>query len=248
MNGLVTIVETTPIDKCRYCLVGAPDVGLASSIALSYAIQEGKMTEVGYFESDGLPPVIVVHGGDPKPPIRLYRRGDVVVVFSEIPIDYDLIAYMARSIVDWVKSKGVELLIALSGIAVPNRLDIDTPEAYGVASSPAVKNLMKDAGVKSLEEGFVTGLHAVLMKESLKKALPTLVLLAQSHLSYPDPGAAASLISSLNRLVGLKVDAKELMAHEDEFRLRLRALMQRTQEYMQQATKGREQEIPLLYT
>jgi len=122
------------------------------------------------------------------------------------------------------------------------------PEVYGVASSPDVRKIMDSAGVKALDEGFVAGLHAALMKESLEKRVPCLILLAQSHLKFPDPGAAASLIDALNRLVGLDVDTKELLVHEDEVRLRLRALMQRTQEHMQQVKKGQEQEIPLLYT
>ncbi len=33
----VNVVETTPIDVCKHCLIGVPDVGLVSSIALNYA-------------------------------------------------------------------------------------------------------------------------------------------------------------------------------------------------------------------
>lgn len=247
-SSRVTVVETTPIDSCRYCVVGFPDVGLVSSIALGHAVLEAKMAEFGHLKSDDFPPVIVVHDGAPKPPMRLYRRNSVVSVVSEIPVDFNFITPITRSLVDWVKSKHVELLVTTSGIAVPNRLEIDVPEVYGVASSPDVRKIMDSAGVKALDEGFVAGLHAALMKESLEKRVPCLILLAQSHLKFPDPGAAASLIDALNRLVGLDVDTKELLVHEDEVRLRLRALMQRTQEHMQQVKKGQEQEIPLLYT
>ena len=247
-SSRVTVVETTPIDRCRYCVVGFPDVGLVSSIALGHAILEAKMAEFGHLESDDFPPVIVVHDGAPKPPMRLYRRNSVVSVVSEMPVDFNFITPVTRSLVDWVKSKHVELLVTTSGIAVPNRLDIDVPEVYGVASSPAVRKFMDSVGVKALEEGFIAGIHAALMKASLEKRVPCLILLAQSHLKFPDPGAAASLIDALNRLVGLDVDTKELLVHEDEVRLRLRALMQRTQEHMQQVKKGQEQEIPLLYT
>jgi uncharacterized protein len=74
-----------------------------------------------------------------------------------------------------------------------------------------------------------------------------MILLAQSYLQYPDPGAAASLISSLTNLTGLRVDTKKLLAQEDEIRLKMRALMQRTQQQMRQTEKGREQEIPPMY-
>jgi uncharacterized protein len=247
-SSRVTVVESAPISSCRYCVVGFPDVGLVSSIALGHAVLKAQMAEVGHLESDDFPPVIVVHDGVPKPPIRLYRRNNVVSVVSEMPVDFNFITPIARSLVDWAKAKNVELLIITSGIAVPNRVEIEVPEVYGVASSPAVRKVMEGTGVKALEEGFVAGLHAALMKESLAKKVPCLILLAQSHLKYPDPGAAASLIDALNRLVGLDVDTKDLLVDEDKVRLQLRALMQRTQEHMQQVKKGQEQEIPLLYS
>ena len=143
MNQSITIVETAPIKRCRYCLIGAPDVGLVGSIALSYIIQEEQMTEVGYLDSEMLPPVMVVHRDDPKPPIRLYNKGDLVIVASEIPIDPRLIPYLARSIVNWVKDKGAELLISLSGIVVQNRLELEVPAVYGIGSSPFVKDRIK---------------------------------------------------------------------------------------------------------
>lgn len=247
MSRVATIVEAASIKRCRYCLIGVPDVGLVGSIALGYIIHEQEMTEVGHLESDMLPPVMVVHDGDPKPPLRLYSKGDIVALISEIPIDPAFLPPMTRSIVDWAKAKGAELLISLSGIAVQNRLEIDVPAVYGIGSSREVKDLVKSAGIELFEEGFIAGLHATVMKECLKKDVPNMILLAQSHLQYPDPGAAASVISSLDKLMGLKVDTKKLLEQEDEIRLRMRELMQRTQQQMRQTQKGREQEIPPMY-
>jgi len=243
----VNIVETTPIDVCRLCLIGVPDVGLVSSIALSYVIQEKEMTEVGYLESDFFPPVLVIHNGEPQSPFRLYRKDDVVAMISEIPIELKLLPQIARSIVDWAKSKGVELLIALSGIAVQNRLEIEIPKVYSVGSSPSVNKIIKSLEIDVLEEGFITGLHAIVMKQSLKKNVPNMILLAQSHLQYPDPGAAASLITSFSKLLEWEMDVKKLLSQEEEIRLKLRELMQNTQQQMLIAQKEREQEIPHFY-
>ena len=246
-SRIVTIVETAPINKCKYCLIGVPDVGLVGSIALSYVIQEQQMTEVGYLESDAFPPIIVIHKGEPKPPIRLYSKGDVMAIVSEIAIDPKLIPSVARSVVDWAKSKKIEILVTLSGIAVQNRLEIETPGVYGVGSSGYVKKLLKDVGIEIYEEGFIAGLHAVVMKECVKKRVPNMILLVQSHLQYPDPGAAASLITSFQRLIGLDVATDKLLVQEEEIRVRMRELMQRTQQHMRQAQKGHEQEIPAMY-
>jgi uncharacterized protein len=205
------------------------------------------MVEIGHFESDTFPPVIVVHKGEPKHPLRIYSKGDVGVVVSEIPIDAQLITPIVNSIVEWVKSKDVEIIIVLSGIAIPNRLEIEVPEVYGVGSSETIKKLILKADIKIFEEGFITGFHAIMMKECLKKNVNNIMLLVQSHLQYPDPDASASLITSINGLVGLKVDTKKLLIQGEDTRLKVRDLMQRTQHQMKQTQKGQEQEIPLMY-
>ncbi len=244
----VTVVETSQIDRCKYCLVAFPDIGLVGSIALNYTIEKQQMSEVGYVESDAFPPVIVVHNGDPKQPLRLYSKGNIVSLVSEISIDSRIMPFVARSIVNWAKSKKVELLIAVSGIAVQNRLEIDVPSVFGIGSSQSVKEVIKSAGIEILEEGFVAGLHAVLMKECMEKNVPSMILLAQSHLQYPDPGAAASMIKHFDKLLGLKVSTTELLAQEGEIRVKMRELMQSTQGQIQSANKRREQEIPLMYS
>ena len=246
-NEAVKVVETKPIDECRYCLISVPDVGLVGSIALSYIIQETEMTEVGYLESDAYPPVVVIHKGEPKSPFRIYRKDDVIAIISEIPIELETLPQTARSVVDWAETKNVEVLTTLSGIAVQNRLEIETPQVYSIASSPSVKKIIKDLEIEVLEEGFLTGLQAIIMKESMKKKVSNLILLAQSHLQYPDPGAAASLIVSLSSMLGWEIDVENLLTQEDEIRLQLRELMQRTEQQMLIKQKEREQEIPHMY-
>ena len=243
----VTVVETTPISKCKYCLVGFPDAGLVGSIALSYVVLEQQMLEIGYLESDAFPPVIVVHKGVPQSPFRLYSKDDFVAVLSEIPIEAQLIPSVARSVVEWAHSKNAEIVIALTGTAVQNRVEIDVPKVYGVSSSAAFRDRLDAASIEVFEEGFIAGLHAVMMKECLQKGLPNIILLAQAHLQYPDPGAAASVIAAVSRLVGLQVDATKLLAQADKIRVQTRELMQQTQQQMQQTQKGREQEIPPMY-
>ncbi len=79
----------------------------------------------------------------------------------------------------------------------------------------------------------------------MRRGLEVLILLAQSHLNYPDPGAAAQLLNKLSRLVNEKIDVKPLLESEEMVRLQLRDLMRRTAEAMVQ--KSREMELPPVY-
>jgi uncharacterized protein len=243
----VTVIETHPHDQYKYCIIGVPDVGLVGSIALGYAIQKQDMDERGYIDSPDFPPVIVIHEGQPQTAMRLYHHNDIAAIISEIPIEPHLIAETAQALIEWVKTKHIEMLVAVSGIAVPNRLEIDEPDVYGVGSSESMTQLLQDRNIPILREGYIAGLHAILMKASQREGIPCIILLAQSHLQYPDPGAAVSLLHALDTLLHFTVDTDDLAAQEEEVRVKMRALMQRTHQQMQQVQKDREQEFPALF-
>lgn len=243
----VNIVETKPMKKIKYCILGAPDVGLVGAISMDYLIRSLKMEQTGYLESDIFDPIVVVHQGMPESPLRIYGKDGLTAFISETPINARAIYSVARAIVDWAQSKDAELLISISGVAVQNRLEIDVPQVFGVGTTPAIREDFKKGNIEPLEEGFMAGLHALVVRECLKRGVNSIVLLAQSHLQYPDPGAAASVINSLNGLLGLNVNVKKLLEEEEEIRLKTRDLMRQTQRSMAETPKAQEQEIPMMY-
>ncbi len=243
----IKIIETTPINRIDHCLIGFPDVGLVGLIAVNHLVNTLGLEEIGHIESDLFPPVIVVHKGDPKAPVRVYGKDGLVVLTSEVPIQPMAIPNLSRRIVDWTKMKGSQMLVTLSGVAVQNRIEVEVPTVYGVAASAAIKELLAKSQVNLLEEGFVVGVHASIMSESMKAKLPSVILMAQSHSQYPDPGAAASIVNALNRLLNLNVDVKGLVEQAEEIRLRMRELMQRTSKSMRGMEKAQEQELPAMY-
>ncbi|MBS7645574.1 MAG: proteasome assembly chaperone family protein [Candidatus Bathyarchaeia archaeon] len=247
VDGELRIVEVRPLDGLRTCIIGLPDVGLVGLITANHLINSLGLDEVGYLESKLLPPVIVVHNGEPKHPVRFFAQGGLVILTSEIPIPASILNLLADGLLDWASAKGFELLVSVSGIAVPNRLEIDTPEVYGVASSEKARRILEDSKIPLLEEGFMVGPHAAILRESLRRKVDSLILLAQSHYQYPDPGAAASVVNTLNKFLGLNVDVKTLLEQAEEIRLKTREIMQRTYKAMQRMQKMQEQELPPMY-
>jgi uncharacterized protein len=241
------IVEVKPLSGLRTCIIGLPDVGLVGLITANHLVNSLGLDEAGYLESKLLPPVIVVHNGEPKPPVRFFAQGGLAILTSEIPIPASVLSLLADEVLNWASAKGFELLVSVSGIAVPNRLEIDTPEVYGVASTEKARRILEDSKIPLLEEGFMVGPHAAILGESLKRRVDSIILLAQSHYQYPDPGAAASIINILNRLLSLNVEVKTLLEQAEEIRLKTREIMQRTYKAMQRMQKMQEQELPPMY-
>jgi uncharacterized protein len=244
----ISIIEITEIEaKNPIILCGLPDVGLVGVIAVSHIIKSLNMKEVAYIDSDLFPPIMVFHNGTPTYPLRIYQKEDIFAIFSEAALSPESIYPLARSIVSWAKEKNTSLLISLGGIGTPNRIDIEVPKVYSASNMPSAKEIIKKYEIPIMEEGFMVGPYALIAKYSIQNNIPNLLLLAEAFPNYPDPGAAASIINTLNKFIPLNIDVKPLIEKSEEIRLSARELMKRTVESLKKMGKSQEYEVPLMY-
>ncbi len=226
---------------------GFPDVGLVGTIASLHLIDQLGLNEIAHIESPIFPPVMVLHKGILTEPVRIFGNQNILLVTSEIALPPSAIYDLANKLADWFKEKNAKLVISLTGIPVQDRMEIDTPIVFGVGNSKDALNIIKKNGIETMEEGFIAGIYALLLKECSRRNIPAIAILAQSFLNYPDPGAAASAISSLNKILNMNVDVKPLLERADEIRVKARDLMKQTQGAMGAMRKTLETEIPMMY-
>jgi uncharacterized protein len=225
---------------------GLPDVGLVGLLAASHIISSLNLEEAGSIESDLLPPMIVLHGGLPKSPVRIFASGSLVVMISETAIPVSLLRPLAEGVVEWARSKGTKLMLSLGGMAVANRQDIDSPRVFAAFSEKALESRLNGAA-EVLEEGYIVGAYGLLLRKCAEFSVPAITLLTQSYYNYPDPVAAAAALTTVNKILGLKVDVSELLKRGEEIRLRSKDMMHRTQEEMLRMNKAHEYDLPPLY-
>jgi uncharacterized protein len=205
------IIETEKVGEIKYVLVALPDTGLVGTIALGHAIASKNMREVAYVSPRALPPMLVIHNGEPKSPVRIYADNDFAALISEAPLPSETYRELAHHIVKWATEKKMQLLISLTGIGVQNRVEVTKPQVFGIGSTADVRDSLKSRGLPPLEEGFVVGPQAILLEECIETMTPIAVLLAQSHPQFPDPAAAASMLEHLNQAFGFSIDVKQLV-------------------------------------
>ena len=99
------IMETAAIPTHSVLINGLPDVGLVGLLAASHIVDALRLEEVGSFESNRLPPMIILHGGVPKSPIRIFARNSIVVVISETAIPGVLLRPLASSLVNLARKR-----------------------------------------------------------------------------------------------------------------------------------------------
>jgi len=216
----IEIVEREGININEPTIVeGFPDIGLVGAIASSYLVDKLQLVEVAHIESARFPPVMVLHKGILTEPVRIFGNEKILVVTSEIAIPPKLIYDLADVLSDWFKEKKARLVVSLSGIPVKDRIEIDVPLVYGVGNDGKWMSILKKNSIEIMEEGFIAGIYALILKGCLKRNIPAIALLAQSFLKYPDPGAAASAILSLNKILKTDIDVKTLLEKADEVRV-----------------------------
>ena len=240
------IIETAPVPNGAVMINGLPDVGLVGLLAASHIISSLNLEEAGSIESDLLPPMIVLHGGLPKSPVRIFASGSLVVMISETAIPVSLLRPLAEGVVEWARSKGTKLMLSLGGMAVANRQDIDSPRVFAAFSEKALESRLNGAA-EVLEEGYIVGAYGLLLRKCAEFSVPAITLLTQSYYNYPDPVAAAAALTTVNKILGLKVDVSELLKRGEELRLRSKDMMHRTQEEMLRMNKAHEYDLPPLY-
>jgi len=240
------IIEIPSIPDKPVIISGLPDVGLVGLIAASHIIGSLKLEEAGSVESDLLPPMIVLHGGLPKSPIRIFAGDQLVVIISETAIPVSLLRPLADGLVEWARNKDTKLMLSLGGMADSNRQDIDSPKVFAAFSEKGLESRLNGAA-EVLEEGYIVGAYGLLLRKCAEASVPAITLLTQSYYNYPDPDAAAAALIAVNRILGLKVDVSDLQKRGEEIRLRSKDMMHRTQEEMLRMNKAHEYDLPPLY-
>lgn len=245
MSEPVRVVEKASVPSNALMIHGLPDVGLVGLIATSHIISQLKMNELAYFDSDLLPPIVVLHEGLPHAPLRIFGNNDMLASFGESAIPAKAIHPIVKKLVDWGQSKKARLMISMGGIPIQERQEIESVKVYAAASTPALLKTLTDKGIEIMHGGFLVGPYALIMHYCAEQNIPAIALLAQSFYNYPDPEAAAATIKEFSKISGVNIDVSKLIEGGEEIRLKARDTMKRTTEELNRMKKTQEYDLPL---
>jgi len=242
------IVQTRNVElDSPTVIIGFPDEGLVGSIGVSHIIETLGLKEMAHVESRLMPPVVVVKKRRPRSSIRLYEKDDMVAVISEVPIPPPMMYPLAGGLGEWFEEVSPQRVLILGGIPVQNRMEMEKPGVWGVATREADQEALEKAGVRLLEDGFLAGVNSLILLEGAKRGIPVTYLMGESHHGYPDPGSAAATVEAVGRIIGRQIDVQKLLDTAEEIRLAARDLMRKTEEAMKASAKAAETEVPVMF-
>jgi len=221
---IVPTGEKVELAKQPTLVIGFPGPGLVGMIAA------GRM-----IESLDMKLIAAIFGGVLRLPIRIHasKEGELLAVISEVPLPMETIFFVATRVLDWATAKGVKKVVCLEGVAVQKRTE--TPEVFGAAEPHLLVELEKYA-VPRLQKGLVAGIAGAILNECLIRHLDGYCLLVTATAENPDPEAAASMLSTVNRFLDVDVSIQPLINNRSIIQAQLNDLAKeaRTQEQASQ--------------
>ncbi|MCE4620020.1 MAG: PAC2 family protein [Desulfurococcales archaeon] len=233
----------------EYLVLGLPDVGLVGAITGLHLIRELKMKDVVGIDSyTSMPPVVVIHNSEPMYPMRIYRQGNLGVLLTDVPVAPPAIPGLATSLVRFAKMTGVKMLISVTGMGTPKRIEAEKPGMYALAVGREAEIDAGRIGASKVDNGILVGPYALILKEAARTGVNNLVLMVESFVDLPDPEAAAVAVEAVSKITGVQVDTKKLVEEAEKLKLRLKELMRETKNVMAKMGKSYEYRPPLIYT
>ena len=238
MEEEIQIIEYKEVDISNSILIEAfPTVGLVSSIAGHFIIEQLKLEEIGTISSRYFMPAAVIHNGMPSPPVRIYAGkkicgstgscDQIAVIISEFMPAVNIIKPVADKILSWAQEKKCSYIINFEGT---HTLNPKKPKTFGVATTQKMKDILKKYNIEETQEGMITGITGVLLFEGARLKRDVICLLAEAHASYPDSRAAALLIETLDKILPeIEMDTKPLYKEAEEIEQKIRAFIKQAQ-------------------
>jgi uncharacterized protein len=238
MEEEIQLIEYKNVDLSNSILIEAfPTVGLVSSIAGHFLVEQLKLEEIGTISSRYFMPAAVIHNGVPSPPVRIYASkkicglasgcDQIAVIISEFMPSVDLIKPVANMILSWAQKKKCSYIVTLEGT---HSLNPKKPKTYGVTTTQKMKDILNKYAIEETKEGMITGITGVLLFEGARLKQDVLCLLAEAHSSYPDSRAAALLVETLDKMLPeIQINTQPLYKEAEDIEQKIRAFIKQAQ-------------------
>jgi len=125
---------------------------------------------------------------------------------------------------------GIELLNRVLGVAADHKVSRiftgaafpmpvsykDPSEIYAAANKEVLRDYLRDSGIRLMDGGHISGLNGLMLGFAAKKGIDAICFLAtmpQYAISLPNPKASSAIIETLNKMLNISIDVRELKGY-----------------------------------
>ncbi len=209
-SDIVRIAANTPSSRDIILVAGFPGSGLVGSIAINYLVEKFGFTLLGCISTPLLPINSAAVNGLARSSVRLYEKGNMVVLVSDVPIPDEAAYDIPLFVFDWLSERSrVNEVVVLGGVVTGGTGE----RVFGAATTPDYL-----ARVQSVAEILpalnITGIIGGILNEARIRNIPASGLLIETNFDV-DPRAAAAGLTALATLYNFSIDTQELIQQAD---------------------------------
>ncbi|MCL6500952.1 MAG: PAC2 family protein [Candidatus Pacearchaeota archaeon] len=206
---------------------GFPGFGFVSTIATEFLIKQLGAKPIGRIISDKLLPIAAVHKNEVIYPLEIFydKKTNILLLQAVMPVE-GLEWRIADAVIELARQVDAKEIISLEGVATSE--EINEANVFFFTNNEEKKKALTGLKIKPLEEGIIIGVTGALLMKA--RDVPFSCFFVETHSGLPDNKAAAKLINTLDKYLGLTIDPKPLMEKAKQVEEKLKDLFLKLEE------------------
>jgi uncharacterized protein len=228
-------------------ICGLPGSALVGKLAVDHLVQELPAEPMAEVYLDGMAPQVFIESDGTVSSLnndlffwksRIKGVPDLILYTSDAqPATQEAEYLLSETVIDYLSKKFKSSQMITLGAFVTGGYSKD-PKVYAAATDESLVKSVSSRGYEVMTEGTITGMNGILLGIAKLKGMKGYALLGETSGFALDPNASAALLGALEKLVGVKVDLKELNERAKEAQSVLQSVESLRR---QQAAEVREQ-------
>jgi len=248
--GLEVRLLAKPNPSKPVLVCGLPGSGYVGKLAADYLVTAFKANKVAEFHSSSFPPHVNVN--DDGVAVRLKgelyhaktgQENDLLIFTADAqPSTSEGEYQLADAVLEYAKKLQVSEVFSLAAYITGSF--VKERRVYGTATSRAALPRLSRNGVQVMKEGGISGMNGVIVGMAKLRDMEGFSLLGETSGYLLDPAASHSVLESLSRILGIRIDMTSIEERAKEAQQIFGQVLRMTEQSVEEVRGGKEEGRP----
>lgn len=242
------LTSPTPSNPVLVC--GLPGSGFVGKLAADYLVTVFKAKKVAEFYAASFPPHVNIDENG----LAIRLRGELF--HAETGQENDILVFtadaqpttsageyeLAEAVLKEAKKLHAKLVFSLGAYVTGSF--VKERRVHGTATSAGVLPRLSKNGVQIMRDGGITGMNGVIVGMASLHGMEGVSLLGETSGYLVDPAASHSVLESLSKILGVRIDMTSIEERAKEAQQVLSQVQRMTEQDVEEARGGKEEGKP----
>jgi uncharacterized protein len=255
---VLPVTTSNIVLKSPMLLAGFPDSGFIGSVSVNHIIEEQRLHQIAYIESQYVMPAAIFIGKRFRHAFRIYANdaGTICALICEMPVNTRGTYSITNAIVEWCANAGVRGIIVLGGILPANfsppylleRKPMLLRNEFAGKLDDNNRNVVDNPAISGPDDAVIVGLAGSLLSVSAIQGLDCSALMVPTIADSADPEGAAIVLEALTKVLpGLKIDTSSIRRKVELIKKQMEDFLRMHQHHKKEYEQSASRETERIY-